>query len=218
MIHTPINKNSIRQHLTYNWWKYLLAVVLLGFAIDLAFTVTEYRPPENKKVELYIYGYADQDKINEYMSERCGSLMPEMEKTDCTVLMADEVYGDMQLSTYLAAGEGDIYILPKDKFISFAENSALFELENTEELWLETGLDPAELKSGWRKDGDSGEKHLYGIPTEQLPGLKEYSYYEDGFICVIINNGNDENVIRFMTAFCSDMRNAESAEAQTNAE
>ena len=120
-------------------------------------------------------------------------------------MIADEVYGDMQLSTYLAAGEGDVYILPKDKFIGFAENGALCELENADELWQATGFDPAELKSGWRKDGDSGERHLYGIPSEKLPGLREYNYYDDGFVCVIVNNGNDDNVFRFLSAFCSDM-------------
>ena len=37
---------------------------------------------------------------------------------------SDDYYSQMQLTTYIAAGEGDIYFLPSGDFKSFAANGA----------------------------------------------------------------------------------------------
>ena len=53
---TPVNGRTLRQHFTYNWWKYLLVIACGIFLVDLLFTVTAPRTPEDKKVEFYVYG------------------------------------------------------------------------------------------------------------------------------------------------------------------
>ena len=62
---TPVNAQTLRQHLTYNWWKYALVIILSALAVNLYYTVTAYRPPEEKKVDFYIYGLADETALNE---------------------------------------------------------------------------------------------------------------------------------------------------------
>ena len=42
---TPINARTLRQHLTYNWWKYLLIIAVAFGLVDLLYTVTAYRSP-----------------------------------------------------------------------------------------------------------------------------------------------------------------------------
>ena len=53
---TPVTSVRLKQHLTYNWWKYLLIVLVAVGLVDLVYSVTAYRPPREKTVGFYIYG------------------------------------------------------------------------------------------------------------------------------------------------------------------
>lgn len=202
---TPVNSESLRQHLTYSWWKYLLIALLAFGLVDLLYTVTAYRPPEDKKVEFYVYGMADTEKLTEYMDHVRETEMSDMELMSPLMLLADDTYGPMQLTTYLAAGEGDVYLLPRDQFITTASVSGLLPLEEDAELmalFTDAGLS---LQSGWRKNTETGETHLYGIPQSRLPGLQQYAYAEDGYLCVVSLSGNSENCLKFLRILCRDM-------------
>ena len=37
---TPINARTLRQHLTYSWWKYALVIALGAVAVNLYYTMT----------------------------------------------------------------------------------------------------------------------------------------------------------------------------------
>lgn len=195
---TPVNRQALRQHLTYSWWKYALVIVLSAFLVNLYYTMTAYHSPPEKKIELYVYGYGNQDKIDALMEEIRVSEMPDMEDMHSALLATDETYGIMQLTTYVGAAEGDVYILPRNNFVSMASSGAWAPLENDAELMAlltEAGIN---LQSGWRRESDSGESHLFGIPVSSLPGLSEYLSVDNGFVCVLITNGNQENVMRFL--------------------
>ncbi len=202
---TPINSRTLRQHVTYSWWKYALVIVLGAVLVNLYYTVTAYRSPDEKKVELFIYGYGDQTAIDAWMEEVRVNQMPDMEEMHSSLLAADDTYGPMQLSTYIGAGEGDIYILPRNSFVSLASSGAWSPLEENEALmalFSEAGIS---LQSGWRRESDSGETHLFGIPVSALPGLSRYLSVENGFVCILITNGNQDNVLRFLEILCREM-------------
>ena len=171
---TPINAQTLRQHLTYNWWKYALVIVLGALAVNLYYTTSTYRPPEEKKVDLYIYGLADDAGLRQYMAGVNEEQMPDMEEMDVIVMVQDESYGAAVLSTYMAAGEGDLYILPRDSFVSYASSGAFLPLEEDEELMALFNDREISLQSGWRRNSDEGVNHLYGIPVNKLPGLERY--------------------------------------------
>ncbi len=202
---TPVNRETVRQHLTYGWWKYALVIVLGALLVNLYFTVTAYRVPAEKKIELYIYGACDQEKLDAYLEEVRKARLPEMEEIRSLTLTNDATYGAMQLTTYVAAGEGDIYVLPREQFVSMASSGAWVALEEDEALTALFTARELSLQSGWRRLADSGESHLYGIPAAQLPGLRNYLYAEDGYLCVLVSNGNDPNVMRMLEILCADM-------------
>ena len=54
MADNRITRKRLKNHFVYGWWKYLLAVVLCVMGVDLIFSMTAYRPPEDKKIELYM--------------------------------------------------------------------------------------------------------------------------------------------------------------------
>ena len=206
---TPVNRGTIREHLTYSWWKYALLIVLGALLVNLYYTVTSYHPPAEKKINLYIYGYGDEQKLNTYLEHVWQSDFPEMEDVSCLFLGLDETYGPMQLTTYVAAGEGDVFMLPRDEFVSLASSGAWVPLEEDEELMSLFESAGASLQSGWRRESGEGVSRLFGIPLSALPGLSEYVYVENGFLCVLVTGGNVDTVQRFLHVFCRDMLQTE---------
>lgn len=199
---------NIKKHLTYNWWKYILAIILAGFGIDILFTVTRYVVPEEKKVEVYVYGYMAEEPFNEYLKEVWEEEVPDMESVSGMLIMQDEQYGDMVLQVRLMANEGDIYILPREQFMNIADNGFLKDLETDEEISALLSEKSMSVQTGKRTaEGQSGP-HLYGIPVSQLPGLQPYLYAQDGFVCMYVANGNEENVLRVLRRMLRDMAEA----------
>ena len=117
---TPINSRTLKQHLAYSWWKYLLVAVLAFGLVDLLYSVTAYRSPADKRVEFYVYGQMDQEKLTAYMENVRKTEMDDMEVMTPLQLLDDGYYGSMQLMTYMAVGEGDVYLLPRDEFVTGA--------------------------------------------------------------------------------------------------
>ena len=201
---TRINTKTLRNHFTYSWWKYLLVLVAGTFLVNLIFTVTAPRIPDEKKIEFYIYGYSDSEAVNRYMAKVQEEELPEMEQMIGTSLIMDETYGPMQLTTYIAAREGDLYLLPREEFLSYSSAGAFLPLEDDEELMAvfnEAGVD---LRRGWRTLSESDETHLYGIPQDVVPGLSSMCYTDNGFLCITAAGGNTENTLVFLRRLCRD--------------
>ena len=208
---TPVNRRTLRQHLTYNWWKYILFLVIGIFGVDLLYTVTAPRIPDDKKVDFFIYGNVNTEKMDEYTEKVRSEEMPDLETIQVVTLYMDEQYGSMQLMTYIAASEGDLYLLSRENYLSLASEGAFVALESDPEL-MET-LNGVDLQRGWRKNTETGENHLYGIPQDKLPGLIQYAYCENGFLCVLHSNKNENNALTFLNILCRDMLNTENPES-----
>lgn len=201
---TPVNARVIKHHITYDWWKYLLVILAGIFLTNLILTVTAPRTPDEKEVTFYICGYADTSVLTPYMDKVKKEEMPEMESMFPNLLIMDDAYGPMQLVTYIAAQEGDLYLLPRNDFLSFASSGAFAPLEENQELmdfFAEAGVD---LRRGWRTLTNSDETHLYGIPQDLLPGLQSMCYADNGYLAVLAGGGNVENTIRFLRILCRD--------------
>ena len=209
---TPINAETLRHHFTYSWWKYVLVLIAGIFLVNLIFTVTAPRIPEDKRVDFYIYGLSDSESLNAYMEKIRSEEMPDMEIMTSLTMFPNDAYGPMQLMTYMSAQEGDVFLLTRDEFLSYASSGAFLPLEDDEELmgiFNEAGID---LRRGWRTLADSDETHLYGIPADMLPGLNALCYADNGFLTVTVYNGNQENVMKFLRILCRDMLIAPEAE------
>ena len=212
-VKTPINAAKLRHHIQYNVWKYALLVIISIFLVDLVYTMTAYRPPEDKRIDIYIQSAgADQDAVDGIFEQMRADLLPDMELIRSYLLVAggsDDMAAIQQLSTYIAAGEGDIYLLRSEDFKRYASQGAFVDLSGAiEQGLLHTG--DIDLSSGYVAIQEYDDKtdsmvavsqrRLYGIPLSQLPGFTdEFGIYNDGlYMSMTVYNGNDENVIRFM--------------------
>ena len=202
---TPVTSGKLKYHFAYNWWKYLLIAALAFGLVDLLYTVTAYRPPRDKTIGFYVYGYTNEQSLTEYLENVRKTEMPDMEEITSQMLIVDDSYGPMQLMTYMAVGEGDVYLLPREQFLSHAEGGAFVPLETDTELMALFDAAGVSLQSGWRRNTETGENHLCGIPLDKLPGLSRYAYAQDGFLCRVISGGNQENAAVFFRILCRDM-------------
>lgn len=203
---TPLTRERLRNHILYSWWKYVLLIVIAWFGWDILYHMTRYRPPEAKKVNLNVYVYANEAALNDYLAEINATRMPEMEDMSATYSVLDQMYGDMIFSAHMSTGDGDIYLLNRDYFQRYASSGVYRALEDDIELLTTLEEAGISLTQGWRALSDTGERHLFAIPCANLPGIAAYvADPSDCYLAVLLNNGNDENVLRFLNIFVNDL-------------
>lgn len=205
---TPISKEKIQNHITYSAWKYILLAVVAIFGWSIIYSITQYQPPEEKKVVLGIYSYGDATNITAYMDKIRADLMPDMEEISAQYIMPDETYGDMILTTRFAARDCDIYVLPRTQFQSYAAQGAFMPLEEMlPGLIADLEAAGISLSRGYRTCDETGEKHQYGIPLADLPGVLPMLQCDtsDMYIGVFFETENNENVLKFFEQFIRDM-------------
>ena len=228
---TPLTKEKLQNHLGYSLWKYALLIIVAVFGWNLIFSVTEYRPPEEKKVVAGVYSYGDHTLLATYMEMIRQEYMPDMEEISCEFVMPDEAYGAMILSTRVAAREFDIYVLPRTEFQNYAAQGAFMPLEKVlPGLVAELESQGVSLSRGSRaleiavtnedkpdKAMAAGEKHQFGIPCADLPGMSAMLQCDtsDMYLCVFYETDNDENVLKFFERFIRDMLEEPKAVEQT---
>lgn len=210
-----ISKKNITNHFRYSWWIYVLIIIISIFTWDLIYTSTAYRPPENKKIDWFIGAspLADSELIDQFMLETRINEFQDMEEMSAVVLFdagaANEMYGQMQLTTYIMAGEGDVYLLSKDKYRNFATNGAFVNLDQYIESNM-LDIKDIDRSRGYIKveetEDNPAYEGLFAIPAKKLTGLEKFNInIDDTYFCVTMNSGNKENAIKFLNYIISTM-------------
>ena len=204
----PITKRRINHHFQYAVWMYLLLIVLALFGWNLIYTTTRYRPPEDKRVEFYATATANSEvPLNALAAKIQEEIMPEMELVESTIIsISDDYYGDMQITVWISAAQGDVYLLTDEYFKRFASNGAFMDLAPlVEDGSLQTdGLD---LSGGYVKMTDTDSVGLYGVPAEGLAGFADYQVdTKDKVLCILYNNGNDDYAVKFLNYLLENLR------------
>ena len=205
-----LNKGAgtLKNHLTYNWWKYLIVLIVGVFGVDLLYTVTEPRVPDSEKIEMIVCGASLDHDFGEYMEQVRVSQMPDMLKTELSVIPDDDT-AIQYLTVRIGTQGGDLYLLPKKLFRSIMSNGALLPLEDDAELM--DILKDLNLETGWGAEQDSRDMHLYGIPLNsplgrsQFSGLEPYFYLNDGYLCLLRYGKNVDNARKFLRILCREL-------------
>ncbi len=208
---TPVTKEKLQNHLSYSLWKYALLAVIALMGWNIIYDITEPQTPEEKKIVIGSYSYADLTGLNAYMESVRLEQMPDMEEMIASTIAPDEMYGAMILSTRIAAKECDIYLLSRDQFQAYAAQGAFMPLEEVlPDLVKDLESAGVSLSRGYRaSDEAGGEKHQYGIPCGDLPGLRQLLLYDtsDMYLSIFFETENNDNVIKFFDLFVRDMMN-----------
>ena len=209
-IKTKLDRKALRTHFSYHWWKYLAVIAASVFGWNLLYTTTAYRPPEDKRVDLYIQTVSvSEQAAAQFIQPLWEQAVPDMEYVGAILLTSSsqDYYGNMQLTVYIMAGEGDIYMLASSDFKSYAAQGVFLDLQP----FIDEGslnVDGLDLSAGYvaltNENGlPAGERHLYGIPAYELNGYMEGMGLDSRNLVLGVTafNGNEENVIRFLNSF-----------------
>ena len=204
-----IRQMNLKNHFVYDSWKYLLAFAVACFFWEITYTVTTYRSPQDKRIDVYIMSNTVSDEqMKAFLDPIWQSTVPDMELVEGVPMIAtssDDYYTQMNVTVKMAAGEGDIYFLTKDLFKSYALNGFFLPLDEyiTSGRINVDGIDVEQTRLTVM-DEESGEvtSYVYGIPTDSLYGYMDGMLYDNrgGVMGIAINNGNTENVVPFFNA------------------
>ncbi len=211
-LHMPITKRRISHHLQYSIWMYLVLAIVALFGWNLIYTTTRYQPPEDMRVEFYVQSsIATEDSLKALADRIHEDVLPDMELVTAEpVTITNDYYGDMQLTVWISAAQGDLYMISADYFHRFAGAGAFLDLQP----YVDAGKLSAgglDLTTGYATldDPEPGQdgRHLYGIPTDELTGLTEYTIVPDDMVlCILYRNGNDENSVKFLNYLLETLR------------
>ena len=208
-LHMPITSEKVKNHFHYHLWKYALLAVFSVIVWNLLFTVTRYRPPENLKVEFYADGIITPETtvtMDALMAKIHEEVLPDMEEVSYTFLTSDDTYGQMQLTVWIAAGQGDVYLLSRERFVSVAAGGAMVDLQP----YIDSGalhVEGLELSAGQVRNSDTGKKVQYGIPTAGLPKLEEYGIFPpEAALSLLAVSGNVDEAVKFLDYLLVNMR------------
>ena len=209
---TPVNQETIKHHITYSSWKYILMAVLVVMGWSLIYTTTAYRSPQNKRIDVYIQSnIGSQEVIDAFLEPVWKNTVPEMETVSSVILSTVDDYATtMQMMAYMAAGEADIYFLNEQYFKSYAGQGGFLPLEdlvadgqlNVSDIDLTKGYVAYVEEYDEHDLPVKTSQHLYGIPLESFYGFMNGMQIDnrDMYAVITVNNQNDDNVIPFFNA------------------
>lgn len=211
MAEQRITKKSIKHHWTYSWWKYLLLVFLCCVSVNLVFTVTAYRAPEDKKIEIYMLnGYCDTSMMQAELEPLFFAAHPEQEElTILNINLANgDMYAPMQFSTYVASQQGDVCLMPRSEVQKLTADGAEYAFANLSP-YIESGaidVQDIDLTAGWMSSS-TGELGVYAIPADSLYGLLAYGNDPaDSMLCIMDYSGNEETAASVLSMLIEHYR------------
>ena len=199
MADNRITKKRLKNHFAYSWWKYALAAVLSVMGVSLVFAATRYEPPADRQLTVYVLNdYTDAETMQADLWARIKEAHPEQEALfvqNIDLKDSSNIYAPMQFSTYVAAQQGDVFLIPYDemlKIVADGPEDALVDLT----AYIESGVidvSGLDLSACTMKklDGTTG---IYAVPADQLYGLRT-AYYNDAkgsVLCIPIYSQNQD--------------------------
>ena len=201
MVDNKITKKRIHEHMAYSKWKYILLAIVCVVAWNLIYSMTEYRPPKEKRVHVYVLSAgADNAQLQEGLGQAVLDTLVDTEEVQfysIGLTASGDYTTEMQFSTYLGAQEGDVFMCPTYKFYSLSrgEDGLFVALDD----YIDSGVinvDGIDLEAG-RDIGPDGEEHVFGIPMDSLYGLIDYNVDPAQLLlCIPVYSHNQDNAAR----------------------
>jgi len=180
-----INKEWLGNHFRYAAWRYAALVLLATFGWSLIFTITAYRVPPERKVDIIFVGPYAREEAIALLAEEAHAAHPEIESITAQSIPFGfdaeiDFYSQQVLTLRLGAHEGDIFILPRATFFGLVEQGMALPLDE----YLASGalMPSGEMATGWVASVDdeyAGQKMQYGIPLDEAYGLMVTEMYDN---------------------------------------
>lgn len=182
-----LNKERFKNHIQYDWWKYIAGICITLFMWSMISTITEPRTPDDKLIEIFLVGDYMLDESSESISNDILEDFPNLLEVNVSNIPLGvdtemDYVGRQKLMVMLGSQTGDIYIFDKDEFKQIAEQGAFLPLDDfiEENKDLINSEDLVKHKEKGIED-ETGkevemEPHYYGIPMEDVKLFKDSGF------------------------------------------
>jgi hypothetical protein len=188
MVDLKLNKKRLAMHWHYYYWKYVAFIAAALMAANFLVTATVPKAPAERRVDVIIIGGtgASTDRWQNDILRMLPPDQQEVSVTATTILEGQESTMYQLVAARMAAGEGNIWIMPKDYFLGNAAGGTFIPLDGMVSAFaIPEGADLSAGKVALRtEDGSPGETHLFGIPLDKCTGLAELFWPEDMVLAI----------------------------------
>lgn len=178
---TRITKAKLKNHLHYGKWVYILIAVVAWFAVDMVYTMTEYRPDRYHRVDVQLVGNSTlQDAALEQVAQAAVAAVaprdPKLEQVNLYNIAysgdaSTDIYGAQKYTVILAEGSSSIFFVNRGLLENIVSQGGALPLDP----YVESGTLPKNLAvtlPETDEDGKpTGETHVYAIDASGLGAM-----------------------------------------------
>ena len=130
-----LNKERLRNHIQYDWWKYVVCIIVTIAVWNLITTVTRPQTPPDKKIEIFLVGNYVLEESAMAISDRIIEDFPNLWEVNINNIALDkedpqlDYMSRQKLMVMLASQTGDIYAFDKEEFAKIVEQGAFIPLD-----------------------------------------------------------------------------------------
>ncbi len=222
MPNTKLTKAKWQNHMQYGKIVYIVLALVAIFVADIAFTVTQYRPPNERKVDIELVVSSASTEGFDTIAENALAVGQAFDETLEEVTFINiaynpddksDYYGAQKYMVMLAAQEGDIYILPYSLLEQLAGDGVLVPLEGyIEEGVIDAGdqdLAPMTFYEPVDEEGKASDaQHVYGISCEAWYGMMNEEILIDNrnlYACIMAFSKNQDTTAHVLQSIQSQL-------------
>ena len=203
MYQVQVNKTIFRNHIHYDWWKYLIGILATIFIWSMVSAMTRPQTPADKKLDIYMVGdYMLQD-ATEPISNKMLEDFPELlEANFFNIALGGEMeyVGRTQLMVMVGSQTGDIFTFSEDEFKVMAEQGAFVPLDEYIKEFEE--IVPREKLEKYKYKALEEGEHYYGVPMDGINLFENTGYnVSDKVMGVMAYSKNQEKAIEAVKWF-----------------
>ncbi|HOB20286.1 MAG TPA: hypothetical protein PK830_09050 [Candidatus Atribacteria bacterium] len=191
MYKIKINKEVLKNHIQYDWWKYAVSVAVTVLVWSMIVTVTAPRTPGDKKVDIYLVGgYMFEDPASK-IEQRILSDFPDLLEINLHNILLEgqmEYVGRQKFLAMLFGQEGDIFILDQKTFKDLAREGALLPLDDYE--GIKGRMTKEQIEKGTMAADESSEPKLYGVPLAGFKLFEDTYDTKNAVLCIMSYSDN----------------------------
>lgn len=234
MPNTKLTRTKWKNHFQYGKILYIVIALVAILIADLAYTMTTYHAPNERKVDvMVVLSFADTESLEPIAQEALkdgqafDETLEELTIQNIAYNPSDnsDYYGSQKFMVMLAAQEGDVYLVPEILMESLLNQQVLLPLEGyVESGALDTG-DVDLTKSTFEEPYDeevgetpTGIKHVYGYSIENWYGLMDYNIDNRGLYACIMSYSKNPDTAAHVLQYLNEQFTAEKPEWVTQQE
>lgn len=220
MPNTKLTKKRLNNHFHYSKWIYILIAVVSWVAIDLTFSITAYRAPADRKVDIEVVGsYVNIDGLLPFaeaalsVGQAADPTLEEVNFYSIAYSGEDDMYGIQKFVVMLGAQEGHIYIVGRSQLEQLVSSGAALPLEGYIEsgALAASGLDLSEVtfaEPAEEEGQPEGPEHVYALPASGLNRMLEedISYdNRDKYLVVMAYAPNPDTTVAVLNSLLEQL-------------